>query len=214
MLKEGVLNRKLILVPAVLTLAVTLLRLLGEIQGWPPPLFNAEAGGGFAIVGIVWLIPIFGIYFACKLAKQEPSLPSPWSTIGWAVLALGVMMGLFAAISSVLGPTSPVGMLLIFFLSLITIPIAARGWGNLVSTLVVYALAARIPVAILMFCAILGNWGTHYDAPPPGMPEVSWFMEWLLTGLLPQLTVWIAFTAAFGSIFGGVALIFLRARAK
>ena len=31
---------KLILVPAVITLAVTLLRLVGELQGWSPILFN------------------------------------------------------------------------------------------------------------------------------------------------------------------------------
>jgi hypothetical protein len=31
---------KLILVPSVITLAVTLLRLVGELQGWSPTLFN------------------------------------------------------------------------------------------------------------------------------------------------------------------------------
>ena len=31
---------KLILVPAVITLAVTFLRLVGELQGWSPILFN------------------------------------------------------------------------------------------------------------------------------------------------------------------------------
>src|SRR3990172_9861836 len=38
--------RKLILVPAVITLAVTLLRLVGELQGWSEGLFNRSAGGG------------------------------------------------------------------------------------------------------------------------------------------------------------------------
>lgn len=31
---------ELILVPAVITLAVTLLRLVGELQGWSPPLLH------------------------------------------------------------------------------------------------------------------------------------------------------------------------------
>jgi hypothetical protein len=31
---------KLILVPAVITFGVTLLRLVGELQGWSPALFN------------------------------------------------------------------------------------------------------------------------------------------------------------------------------
>ena len=33
---------KLILVPAVITLVVTLLRLVGELQGWSPTLFNRD----------------------------------------------------------------------------------------------------------------------------------------------------------------------------
>ena len=54
--------------PAVITLAVTLLRLVGELQGWSPLLFNREAGGGGALVGISWLVPVFGAWFGWKLA--------------------------------------------------------------------------------------------------------------------------------------------------
>jgi hypothetical protein len=36
---------KLILVPSVITLAVTLLRLVGELQGWLVPVFGASQGG-------------------------------------------------------------------------------------------------------------------------------------------------------------------------
>jgi hypothetical protein len=43
---------RLILVPAIVTLAITLLRLIGELQGWSPFLFNKAPGGGFALVGI------------------------------------------------------------------------------------------------------------------------------------------------------------------
>ncbi len=46
---------RLILVPAIVTLAVTLLRLVGELQDWSPRLFSKEAGGGGALVGIAWL---------------------------------------------------------------------------------------------------------------------------------------------------------------
>ena len=35
----------LILVPAVITLAVTLLRLVGELQGWLVRVFGASQGG-------------------------------------------------------------------------------------------------------------------------------------------------------------------------
>ena len=52
---------KLILVPAVITLAVTLLRLVGELQGWSPTLFNrGDKPFSPSLVGIAWLVPVFG----------------------------------------------------------------------------------------------------------------------------------------------------------
>ena len=41
---NGVSMRKIILVPSVITLAVTLLRLTGELMGWSKTLFNPAAG--------------------------------------------------------------------------------------------------------------------------------------------------------------------------
>ncbi len=46
---------KLILVPAVITLAVTILRLVGELENWSPLFFNKHAGGGGALIGTQWL---------------------------------------------------------------------------------------------------------------------------------------------------------------
>ena len=87
--------KKLILVPAVITFAVTLLRLTGELMHWSPILFNAHAGGGGAIVGIAWLVPVFGVYFGLKLANagQAPAAVGPaivYSILGFALVpALG-----------------------------------------------------------------------------------------------------------------------------
>ncbi|HSF19719.1 MAG TPA: hypothetical protein VLK65_29630 [Vicinamibacteria bacterium] len=60
--------RKLILVPAIITLAVTLLRLVGEFMNLPAWLASRAPGGNGALIGITWLAPIFGVYFAYKLA--------------------------------------------------------------------------------------------------------------------------------------------------
>ena len=49
--------------------------------------------------------------------------------------------------------------------------------------------------------------GTHYDGPPPGFPATGPLVEWLVTGLFPQLTMWIAFTRVIGMLFGGVPLL-------
>ena len=61
---------------------------------------------------------------------------------------------------------------------------------------------ARIPVAIVMAVAMWRHWGTHYDVPPPGYPHMTLLRTWLWTGLLPQTTIWVAWTLAAGTILG------------
>ncbi len=66
---------KLVLWPAAVTLAVTVLRVAGELLDWTPVLFNRAVGGAGALVGIVWLIPVFGIHFGYRLAAQAEGSP-------------------------------------------------------------------------------------------------------------------------------------------
>ncbi len=54
----------------LISLAVTLVRLLGALGGLPDFLVNREAGGTGAIIGISWLAPIFAVWFGRKLARQ------------------------------------------------------------------------------------------------------------------------------------------------
>ena len=69
---------KLILVPAVITLAVTLLRLVGELQGWSPALFNrGDKAWSPGLVGIVWLVPVFGAWFGSASTAIAYSLQVP-----------------------------------------------------------------------------------------------------------------------------------------
>jgi hypothetical protein len=61
---------RLVIAPTLITLGVTLLRLVGELRGWPSPWFAKNN----AIVGITWLLPpTFGVYFAWQLWREgEP----------------------------------------------------------------------------------------------------------------------------------------------
>jgi hypothetical protein len=59
---------RLVLISGLITLGVTVLRLVGELQHWPKVWFHPEPGGGFAPIGIVCLPIVFGIYFALKPA--------------------------------------------------------------------------------------------------------------------------------------------------
>jgi hypothetical protein len=86
---------KIILIPALITLGITLLRLGAEFMDLPAWLANRDPGGLGALIGISWLPPILGVYFALKLAGAPGKL-----------------------------------------------------WKNLLKTLFLYGLAARIPVII------------------------------------------------------------------
>lgn len=205
--------RELVLVPAIVTLAVTLVRLAGELYGGPNSLFNRSAGGGGALIGIVWLVPIFGYWFGHKLTRAGFAPGSLGRHFGFTVLGLAVFAGLTAAAFSV-AAGSLLQNALIVAGSWLAVVVVWRGWPALAKVLTVYGLAARIPVAILMLIAIFGDWGTHYDVPPPGFPEgVAPVEKWVRIGLIPQLTVWIAFTVVVGALLGGVAAAIASRRA-
>jgi len=200
---------RLILVPAILTLAVTVLRLVGELQRWSPSLFNRDAGGGGALVGIVWLIPIFGMYFALKLAAAGEGPASIGKAAGFAFLALAVNMGLgfasFAVIKSVVGQLG-------FFTvtSWLTLFIARPGWPALWRVLLAYGIAARIPVLVIMYLAIFGGWDSHYAKARPDFPAMGPWGLFFWTALLPQISIWIQLTIVGGILFGALALAIRR----
>lgn len=205
----GLSIRKMVFWPAVVTLAVTLLRLTGELLQWSPALFNRAAGGGGALIGISWLPPLFGIFFALQLARAGHGPRSGGRAIGMAVLGVAAAVALMAgagALGLMQDDTFSVVALAIFTAAVaIGAAVAWSGWPDLGRTLLAYAVAARVPVALVMLVAMLGNWGTHYDVAPPGVREMGVVQKWLLIGALPQLTTWIAITILLGALFGAIA---------
>src|SRR2546426_3977058 len=143
----------IIWVPALITLAVTVVRLLGELKHWSPVLFNSKPGGFGALVGIAWLAPIFGIYFAVKLAKAGHSPGSPGKAIGIAVLALVAFIGV-GALGALFRNAFQAQLIFMALASVIAIVIALYAWPALGKILLAYGLAARIPVAVVMLFAI------------------------------------------------------------
>ena len=204
--------KRLILVPAVVTLAVTVLRVAGELLHGPQTLFNSSEGGAGAIVGIVWLAPVFGIYFALKLAAGGAGPKTLGRAVGLTLLGVAVMIGLSFLGSKLIHPNAFEERLLfiggVFALAaVITLP----GWPALFRTLLAYAYAARVPVAVISFFAFWRGWGTHYDAVPPDVPEGwSWFVKFLWLGLFAQLVFWVAFTVLAGMLCGSLALVVAR----
>ena len=200
---------KWIIVTGLITLAITIIRLIGELQHWNSALFNPSAGGGFAPIGIVWLVPILGIYFALKLNAAGMGPRSLGQVFLFVVIALAVIIAFFAIGSALkLPPGGPAFAVVGAVSAIIAILIMQRPWPALFRTLLAYGYAARIPVAILMIFAIQGNWGTHYDvAPNADFPAMPWLEKWFLIGAIPQLIGWIAFTVMIGSLFGAIAVV-------
>jgi hypothetical protein len=188
--------------PALVTLGVTLLRLAGERLGWSEDWFSRLPGGGLSPVGITWLVPFVGLYCGWLLQRRGARPPA----LG---LALGVPLGVLVAAPAVpwlvnrLHETTWTLHLAAWGLaSLFAALLAATAWPPLGRLLAAYALLARAPVVLLMALAMWRRWGTHYDAAPPGFPPMSVLERWLWTGLLPQATIWVAFTIAVGAVFG------------
>jgi hypothetical protein len=203
-----------VLWPVLLTLLVTLLRLAGELRGWSPRFFSRLAGGGLAIVGITWLVPAVGAWLGWRLARAGVRPPGLGHLVGWPAGALAVGLAFGYGFERMIEP-SATGTLALW--AMVALPVAAVSfatWPALGRPLVLYAAAARLPVAAIMAAAIFWRWGTHYDAPPPGFPALLPMPRWLWTGLLPQTTIWIAFTLAVGTSAAALGVLLASRRRR
>ena len=203
---------KLILVPSLITLAVTILRVAGELQNWPAPFFVKQGGGGGAIVGISWLPIFFGIYFALKLSGAGAGPASLGRTFAfWGVgLVLMVGGGFLGAVAFKSGSAIAGIGALVLLVGAFVVPLL--GWSSLIKVLIAYGYAARIPVLIVMYFAFQGKWGTHYDALPPGYVSKGFGSDFLNFAVFPQMLGWIAFTVLVGTLFGAVAAAIAQRR--
>jgi hypothetical protein len=220
-MNESVLDRKrstlqLILAPALISLAVTLIRLTGELRHWSSAWFSTGQGlsGPVSwVIGITWLSIPFGAYFGITLAASTGKVPRllrslPWAVAGVAVIYFSQFLSQFIRFIPLKFPES-----LIPFWLLIAFAAAIQylAWPALFKTLLAYGLSARLPVVLIYFLAMLGNWGTHYDyvgMPPQfSMPLLRRFL-WLT--FFPQLTLWLGFTIVAGSVAGVIAGAMVR----
>ena len=213
--------KELVRIPALIALVVTLARLAGELAGGPAMLFNREPGGPGSLVGIVWLVPIFGIYFALKLARSGHAPQSAGKVIGFSLLALLAAAAIGFLVVKLTGDPNVgvslrgvVGQQLGFGVAaVVALLILRRVWVPFFQTMLRYAFASRLPVVIVMLVTMIGGWGTHYELGPPGYPEMALPVKFVLIGLVPQLTFWVAFTVVVGSLVGGIAAALSRSKA-
>ena len=203
---EPVRPGQLILAPALITLGVTLLRLVGELQGWSPLLFSKAAGGGGALVGISWLVLLFGAWFGWKLARAGQGPGPIGRALGLAILAFALLpiVG-FAARALGMSDAEPQHVRRLRDRLARGPRGGASGLAGARPHAAPYAFAARVPVALVALSPFSATGARTTTWCPPDFPAMAPLQKWLLIGLLPQMTIWIWFTVAVGSIFGIVA---------
>jgi hypothetical protein len=187
------------------TLGVTLLRLTGELLEWSPRFFGRAPGGGLAIVGIAWLVPVVGLLFGYRLAGAGVRPASLARAAGLPLAAL-VLLPTVAGLASRLGlgTTTTAHLTTWAVLAVVAVGVGFAAWPALGRVLLAYAVLARVPVVAVMWAAIRWSWDTHYDAPPPGFPSMVPLLRWWWTGVVPQLTIWIAWTVVVGALLGAL----------
>ncbi|MEZ5963250.1 MAG: hypothetical protein R3F56_05315 [Planctomycetota bacterium] len=201
----------LVLVPALVTLLVTGLRLYGEMQDWNPSLFSRAAGGGGALVGISWLVLLFGFWFGWRLRRGGERVG-----IGRALALYLVAGGVFAGGVWALtkfqfvvfpqpeAPGKPTGMPYMLGLMGLVVLVSLAAWPRLTLTLIAYGLLARIPVVVITWFAVQNDWGSHYDKLGPGV-AASTTMEKFLFLSMAQVTFWpFVFTTVAGGVVGSL----------
>jgi hypothetical protein len=209
---------RIVAVPLLISVAVTLLRLAGELGHWSVAWFSPATGGiipsGWSwVVGITWLPALFGPYFAYRLWVAGHRPPNLILTLGVALLGAAIFFfGMQAMRPRV--STRPFLLLAIWALSVVAAGLQAFGWRKLAGTLLVYGLGSRAAVAIVMFLALAFNWGTHYDfVEQPGLQQLPFVTRIVALALIPQLVFWVGFTILLGCLAGAFTALFLATRA-
>src|SRR5262245_48392967 len=210
MLPHG--TRQQIAIAGSITLIVTLLRLIGEVQGWSDHLFSREPGGGYGLIGISWLVLPFGWVFGRHLVRAGEAPASRVAAVVWPLLTIALAVGLLSLLQHFLPQPTLESFLIASAIGPVCATIAYRGWPALWRTNLWYGIAARIPVMIITPIAVLNHWGTHYEKLAPGSPDLAVGAR-ILVLCIAQVVFWLPFTVLLGGLIGGIAALVTRREA-
>jgi hypothetical protein len=197
-----------ILVAALITLVITGLRLLGEIEDWDATYFSRESGGKGAVIGISWLPILFGFWFGRRLVKGGRGPRSVRRAMVLPLCGLLLVTATFGICSLLkLPPTTTfyafsgaawVGALL-----------AMTAWPALFGVNLTYGVLARVPVMVVIWLAVTKGWNVHYAKVPPLMPPMAG-NDLALFLALGQAGFWIPYTIMVGGFSGALAAALAR----
>lgn len=214
----------LVKIPALITLLVTGLRLTGEILEWSAPLFRniapyeTDAAGTPippGVIGITWLLMLFGFWFGLRLRRTGGGPDKLGKTFGLFLLSIIVVVGGAAACiqtglismpHDAANPSEPTGAVYAVGLLFVGVIIAFVAWGRVALALLLYGVLARVPVIIVTWFAVQNEWGTHYEKLPVGhVAQVGNDLFFSLA--LSQAFFWIPFTVIVGGLFACIGAV-------
>lgn len=208
---------RLILWPSIITLVVSVLRLVLQLQG----VISPRSGGSFAWLGITWLAFVFGGWFGWRLSRSG-SRPTLKSVAVWAVVPL---IAIVAAVIIGFGSIDRADVSDAAFASLRTavsvIALVAVGgavfgfvlWARLALVLLVYGLVARGTVVAITYVAKVQGWDTHYTKFGPAGIERD-LAGTMFSASFAQLGFWTPFTVVAGVLAGTVAALLVSRAPK
>lgn len=200
----------MVLGPTLFTLGITLLRLAGELRGWPGPWFDKTSG----VVGITWFLPpIFGFYFAWKLCREGQRIDRVNRAFTLALLGVVLNQVVEATVFEYAHISIYSMLVILWTVAIFSAYLQYLAWPALFKVLTAYAFGARIPVVVVMFFALRGHWGTHYDRPS-GPFILGFWPTFLWFGFFEELIYWVSFTVVVGSLAGSVAAAMAKRKVR
>lgn len=200
---------RLVLVAGAITLAITGVRLWGELEGWDERWFARSAGGGAAIVGISWLVILFGFLFGRRLAQNGRRPASAGKALLLPLLGFGVPIATMMVCRQVLDLPFADCVLPFFASAWVGALLALLAWPTLFAVNLLYGILARAPVVAVTYWAVAQGWDTHYTKPAPDSPPMQGneLAFWLSAA---QVGFWIPFTITIGGMFGALGAVLTR----
>lgn len=189
----------LVLVASFLTLLLTIVRTLGEALHWHAKWFPSAPGGAMSLLGIVWLVPLFGFLFG-RRAAQAGSRPPFLAAFAVPLLGLAAIIAAVGWLGTKLqGQELYDGMATLFAVAPAVALLGLFVWPRVFFVTLAYGLLARIPVAIVQWLDLTQGWGTHYGMMHPALPAELTLDAKLWLATLAQLGLWVPFTILAGT---------------
>lgn len=204
---------RLVLWPSIVTLLISIARLVGEREGWMP----TASGGSFAWLGISWFGFAMGVWFGWRLRRggDGPRIGKAWA---WSLLTLLVFVGTAAwQLADISRTDSSAAALVplraaVLAIVAVAVPLALLQfviWPRLAWTLLAYAIPARITVFFIAWYAKSQEWDSHYTKFGPAgiLRDLPGTLE---SAAISQLGFWVPLTMVIGTVLG--CITFGRAR--